>query len=48
MSNTKPIPKQPRIGVSAKRYAKLAVEADRREINIQDVAEEKFVKADKK
>lgn len=40
--------KYPRVMVSAKRHAKLAAEAKKAEITIQELAEAKFVKADKK
>lgn len=40
-------PKYPRIVTSGKRHVKLATEARKRGVDIQEVAEEKFVLADK-
>lgn len=40
--------KYPRVMTSSRRHKKLADEARKRKMSIQDVAEEKFKKADKK
>lgn len=40
--------KYPRVMTSVARHKKLAAEAKKRKMSIQDVAEEKFISADKK